>query len=389
MVNKKILLLTLVHPDFLPPVYAVAQVLRDCGYPIHILTFDSFVPAKLDLGTNIELETLGNHYSANTRQRIKLRNNFIKRARELSKEDPQAIISFCPFSFNCGVSIKNNLPLIYIALEIADFVFAEFMKSPLSNFRNLRTFQKIRNADLLATPSLQRSAWLAGRCRLTYLPYTILNTSYRSPVPPEDSYETFRRLVPASFLNKKIVLYTGAVNSQQCTLELVQAFDRANDGNSALIITGIKDNEYAAQVKQAAESCASKDRIQLLPYLTRTEMLSLQSNAAIGVYLTKEYYNRIQSKMIAPNKVGEYMDKGLYLLGIDNDYLKPFEMKGIASLSRTTHVEDISFAIKDALLAVNDPSVKTRISDFVDSYFCMQKQLEPVINFIAQVPALR
>ena len=42
MRNKKILLLTLVHPDFLPPVYSTGQVLRDLGFDIHILTFDSF-----------------------------------------------------------------------------------------------------------------------------------------------------------------------------------------------------------------------------------------------------------------------------------------------------------------------------------------------------------
>ena len=61
MNNKKILLLTLVHPDFLPPVYAVAQVLRDLGYRIHILTFDSYVPAELNLGSNIELEMKETH----------------------------------------------------------------------------------------------------------------------------------------------------------------------------------------------------------------------------------------------------------------------------------------------------------------------------------------
>ena len=166
MNHGKILLLTLVHPDFLPPVYSVAQVLRDLGYDIHILTFDSFVPAELNLGSNIELESIGRHYDAGTIQRIKLRRKFAERARNITKENPKAIISFCPFTFNCGLDIRNNIPLIYVALEIADFVFSDFLKSPLSYYRNLRTFQKVHKADLLATPSIQRSAWLAGRCRL-------------------------------------------------------------------------------------------------------------------------------------------------------------------------------------------------------------------------------
>src|SRR5438046_2327930 len=102
MTNKKILLLTLVHPDFLPPVYAVGQVLRDLGYNIHILTFDSYVPAQLDLGDNIEIESIGKHHGAATFQRLKLRKHFKSRAKEIVNEKPVAVISFCPFSFRVG-----------------------------------------------------------------------------------------------------------------------------------------------------------------------------------------------------------------------------------------------------------------------------------------------
>src|SRR5436309_11470669 len=116
--NKKILLLTLVHPDFLPPVYAVGQVLRDIGFNIHILTFDSFVPAELDLGHNIQVESVGKHYGSTTLGRIKLRNLFTSRAGELAGDGTAAIISFCPFSFNCGLKIKGQVPLGYIVLEI-------------------------------------------------------------------------------------------------------------------------------------------------------------------------------------------------------------------------------------------------------------------------------
>ncbi len=382
MNNRKILLLTLVHPDFLPPVYAVAQVLRDLGHTIHILTFDSFVPAELDLGSNIVLESIGPHYKVNTLQRIKLRNKFLKRAKEITSENPQLIISFCPFSFNSGLIIKNQIPLVYIALEIADFVWPDFLKSPFSFYRNLRTFQKMHKADLVATPSLQRSAWLAGRCKLDFLPYTILNTAYLSDHKNENSLEIFRELIPAEFWNKKIILYTGAVNYQQCTMELVEAFEIADDENSVLIITGIKDNEYSLQIVEKVEKSKCRDRIKLFPYVTRKQMLALQTNASIGVYLSKEYYNRIQSKMIAPNKVGEYMEKGLFLLGVNNEYLKYFEMIGIAALSASAKPADIAIGLKNALKAVENKEYKDKIKTFVTDYFCMQKQLTHIINFI-------
>jgi len=386
MNKKNILLLTLVHPDFLPPVYAIAQVLRDLEYNIHILTFDSFVPSESDLGSNITLETIGNHHSADTFQRMKLRNKFTKRARKLCSENqPLAIISFCPFSFICGLSVKKEIPLLYIALEIADFVLSVFLKSPLSNYRNLQALNNIKKADLVATPSIQRSAWLAGRCHLPFMPYTILNTACLRSVKEENNIEVFKELVPAGFLNKKILLYTGAVNPDQCTLELVQAFDMANDEQSVLIITGIKDNAYCNAITAFAAKSASAGRIKLFPYLTRAQMLSLQANAHIGVCLAREDQSNIKSKMMAPNKAGEYLSKNLYLLGVSSEYMRPFETNQIATLAEAVTPAAICEAIKTALAAVNNPGYKTRIKQYVQDYFCMEYQLKPVISFLKDI----
>ena len=381
-IYKKILLLTLVHPDFLPPVYAVAQVLRDEGYDIHILTFDSYVPAALDLGAGIQLESVGKHHGVPFADRLKLRRKYTSRAGQLAGEKPLAIISFCAFTYLCGLKVKGNTPLIYHALEVADFIMPEFMRSPLSHFNNLLALKKVSQANLVATPSIQRSAWLAGRCHLDFMPLTILNTAYLSATPADVDHDTFKKIVPADFLNKKIVLYTGAVNSHLCIMELVQAFDLTNDEQSALIITGIKDNPYCNEVKAFVEKSKSAARIKLLPYVTRTEMLALQGNADVGVCLAKEYDDNVESKMMSPNKVGEYLAKGLYVLGIRNEYLLPLKMKGIASLADSLALADISIAIKEALLVVNTKEYKTTISNFVKDYFCMQQQMKPVVKYL-------
>jgi len=380
--KKNLLLLTLVHPDFLPPVYAYAQVLRDLGYKIHILTFDSYVPAEYDLGGGIELETMGKHYDISMSQRLSLRNKYIKRAQQLVNDETLTIITVCPFSFLCGLKIKKKSKLIYVALEIADFILSKFVTSPLSHYRNLLTFRHISKADLVATPSAQRSAWLAGRCHLGFMPYTILNTSYLSDKPEEDTLGAFKEIVPADFLDKKIILYTGAVNADQCILELAQAFNMVNEEQSALIITGIKDNNYCNEILNFVRDCWSAKRIMLFPYLTRHQMLALQSNAHIGVCISKEKANNVESYMIAPNKVGEYANKSLYILGLMSEYMKPFEMQGIASLAETPTKEDISKAIADALRAVNESGWKGKIKMFVKDYFCMQQQLKPVIQFL-------
>jgi len=384
MIKKKLLLLTLVHPDFLPPVYATAQVLRDEGYEINILTFDSFVPAKLDIGESIYIETLGEHYKANALDRINFRQKFIRRAKELIAEKPRAIIAFCPFSYLCALTVKKKIPLVYIALEVADFIFSDLFRSPLSNYRNLIALKNIKKADLLATPSIQRSAWLAGRCRLNNMPYTILNTAYIKN--EDDTYNTFRELVPVTFLSKKIVLYTGAVNSGQCILELVRAFDMVNAPDSALIITGVRNDEYCDQLKELIQKCKTKERILTFPYVTRAQMLALQSNSHIGACLVREFQDHVKSKMMAPNKIGEYVSKKLYILGISSEYLNPLRIQGFASLADFPTPRNISKALKEALNAINAPDFKEKIALFVKNDFCMQQQLKPVINFIKQLP---
>jgi glycosyltransferase involved in cell wall biosynthesis len=386
--EKKILLLTLVHPDFLPPVYAVGQVLRDLGFNIHILTFDSFVPAELDLGENIQLESVGRHYDADTLQRMKLRRKFTERARQLVGDGQVAIISFCPFSFNCGLKIKNKVPLAYIVLEIADFILPVFLNSPLSNYRNFRALKNIRKADFVATPSNQRSAWLAGRCHLSFMPHTILNTAYIPQQVAENTYETYKALVPPEFLSKRVVLYTGAVNEEHCIMELVRAFNLVNDPGSALVITGIKDNEYCNRVRKIVDRCEYPERILMLPYVTRAQMLSLQANANIGVCLIKEYQDSVRTKMIAPNKVGEYLYRNLHILGVRSEYLAPLEMKGIASLARSTTPVEISKAIRRALQSVARGDQNETITGFVQDNFCMQQQLKPLIYFLNETITL-
>jgi glycosyltransferase involved in cell wall biosynthesis len=379
---KKLLLLTLVHPDFLPPVYASAQVLRDEGYEIHILTFDSFVPANLDLGSGIVIEPMGKHHGIGLMQRLQLRKKYTARARQLAGEGPAAIISYCAFTYLCGLKVKGNLPIIYHAMEVADFIPSLFMRSPLSHINNYRALKNVHKADMVATPSVQRSAWLAGRSHLEFMPSTVLNTAYISDTKQPSGYDVFKFIVPAAILDKKIVLYTGAVNAHLCIMELVQAFDQLNDESSALVITGIKDNAYCNEVKDFVVKSRAAGRIKLLPYVTRAEMLALQENANIGVCLAREYDDNVESKMMSPNKVGEYLSKGLYLLSIRSEYMKPFGMNGIASLAGSTNSDDISMALTEALAEVSDGSYKARVQHFVQDYFCMQQQLKPIVAFL-------
>lgn len=383
--NKTVLLLTLVHPDFLPPVYAIAQVLRDEGYDIHILTFDSYVTADIDLGSKIVIESAGRHHNLGLLQRLSIRRKYTARAKELARERPVAIISFCAFTYLCGLGIRQQTPLIYHAIEVADFLWSSLLRSPLSQINNLLAIKKIHKASLVATPSVQRSAWLAGRSGVSFMPHTILNAAYIPNTPSTDSTATYNTLVPAAVRQKKVILYTGAVNNHLCIKELVLSFCTLNDTGSALLLTGFKDNAYCNEIKAIVTDSGCADRVIMFPYITRTEMLALQANADIGVCLAREYDDNLESKMMAPNKVGEYLAKGLYLLSVDTEYMKPFGMKGIASLAVTPTVPHIMKAMKDALQAVNDITYKEKINKFVTDFYSMQQQARPIVDFVKKI----
>ncbi len=383
--KQKILLFTLVHPDFLPPVYASAQTLRDLGYDIHILTFDSYVPAESDLGPNIVVESVGKHHDIPFLQRWRLRRKYAIRASELVTSDTHAIISFCPFSFLTALKFKSAASVIYFALEIADFEWKYVMHSPLNNFNNLIALKSLTKADLVATPSVQRSAWLAGRVHMDVLPDTIFNTSYFSEKDfAKPTQSVFRKLVPAHFLAKKILLYTGAVNERLCVSELVQAFVNVGDQGCAMIVTGMKDNPYCNEIRKIVAASSVSENVQLLPYVSREEMLALQANSHIGACLVREYHDNIASKMIAPNKVGEYLNKGLFILGVKCVYMNMFENVGVAALADSPSVADISITLKDALKRIAANDTNEMIISFVKDYYCMQKQAEPIISFLAK-----
>lgn len=380
--TRNVLLLTLVHPDFLPPVYTVAQVLRDEGFHVHILTFDSYTPAGIDLGKGITVESVGKHHGIGLRQRLSLRKKYRSRARILASEGQEAIIAFCAFTFLCGLEVKEKTSLVYHALEVADFLWGSIKRSPLSQFNNLMALKRIHRADLVATPSSQRSAWLAGRCGLQRMPETILNTAYLAPSSNDQLNDVYETLVPRTIRQHRVVLYTGAVNDRLCVRELVQAFCDLDDKNSSLIVTGIKDNEYCRSIQNIVGSFSGRERVLLLPYVTRQQMLALQEHAEVGACLMKSYDHDIESVMIAPNKVGEYLAKGLYLLACRSEYMMPMSMKGIAALANSPSVSDVKNALRDALDAVNKEDYKARVDAFVREFYCMQQQAIPIVDFI-------
>jgi hypothetical protein len=272
------------------------------------------------------------------------------------------------------------------ALEIADFVLEHFKRSPLNFANNLIALRNVKRTALVATPSVQRSAWLAGRCHLNHMPHTIFNAAYVKPnTETQSTYEIFKKVVPVHFLSKTIILYTGAVNSFLCIQDLVNGFLLLNNPHCALAITGMKDNEYCNAIRATVQNSGLKENILLLPYVAREEMLALQSHATIGACMVREKEDDIETKMIAPNKVGEYLNKGLFLLSVKSEYMKLFEANKIATLTHDLSAESIKNALLQALERTKTEDYKVDIRRFVNENYCMQKQAEPIIKYLNSI----
>ncbi len=380
--KKNILFLTLVHPDLLPPVYAMAGVIRDEGFNVHILTFDSPIKSETDLGPGITIESVGRHHGLGLTHRLSIRRKYTARAHQLAAESPVAIVSFCAFSYLCGLKIHKQIPLVYHALEMSDFQWGFIKRSPLSMLNNLLAIKRMHKAGLVTTPSPQRSAWLAGRCQLDIMPQTILNTVYLPSTPAPDTTSVYNAMVPAEIRSKKTILYMGSINAQNCVMELMQAFCTINDPGSALLIAGLKDNPYSNELRAYVATSDCADRILLFPFIGGTEKQALQSNTAIGVCLARESSDP-ESKMTAQNKVGEYLAKGLFVLGSETEYMKMFGLLGLASLAAAPTPESITIALKAALKAIDDKSYEERTKQFVNNFYNMRQQAKPVLDFIS------
>jgi hypothetical protein len=89
--------------------------------------------------------------------------------------------------------------------------------------------------------------------------------------------------------------------------------------------------------------------------------------------------------MIAPNKVGEYLNKGLFLLSVKSEYMKLFEANKIATLTQDLSAESIKNALLQALERTKTEDYKAEIRRFVNENYCMQIQAEPIIKYLSSI----
>ena len=376
------LLLSLVHPDFLPSVYSLSFVLRDRGHNVHVVSFSSPAQGQPDLGGGIVMHDCG-PYHGSTAARARARRRFSAMAADVAAEHPPAvIIATCPFSFLEATRIRpRQTPVVYYMLETYDVGWGDLLRSPLTTLRSWRARRRLAEADLVCTPSPERSGWVAGLARMRRLPSTVLNspsyaaTSRRSPDP-----EVVPRLLPEQVRSKALVIHTGAVSATQGVVELVESV--ANwPAELGLVVTNVGNGAYGNAVRDAVARSSRQGSIVLLPMISRREMLALQVAASVGVCLLRSGDN-LETVMPAPNKVGEYLHSGLTIVGLRMPYLEQLEMAGVAVLADELRPDSIAAAVTKAWTGLVRADGKARALSLSRTWYCMETQARPILRLI-------
>jgi len=383
-----VVILSLVHPDFLPPVYAMAAVLADRGHPVEIVCFSSPAGGAAAVRNGVTIHDCGVH-GGGTLSRVRARRHFRRVAGDVVRSaKPAAILATCPFSYRVSRRVSRTTPVIYLAYELYEAPARDLLRSPLTTLRNWRVLRRLDEATLVCTPSPERSGWLAARAGLSRVPATILNAPSAALTRESRTRivdAALGRLLPDSIRDGVIVLNTGRVGRTQATLELVDSVISWPE-RVRLVVTNVGEGPYAREVRARAAASPRGDDILLLPLIERHAMLALQQIATVGMCLLRET-TAPETRMPAPNKVGEYMHAGLLVVSNRMPYMDRLEEHGVAVLADSLEPVAIGRAVRIALERSGAPATRHAVRAAADTWYNMEWQARPVLDLLAALSA--
>jgi hypothetical protein len=379
--SNAVLILSRVHPDLLPSLYSVSEVLRDRGAEVHLITFSSPTAASQGLGDGIQIHDCGS-FGDNLRTRIAARRRFRRFLRSwLGTHRPRAILAACPFAYLEGLRFRQaSAPLVFLFYEMYDANLKILRRSPATAIRNWRALRSLGEATLVCTPSPERAGWLVGRAGLDRLPAVVLNSPARSlERTPADSRAVLKRL-PAGIRGRPLVINTGGMSPSRAVKELVASVEYWQS-DAALLLTNADDTPYGADVRRLAQSSRRRDDIVLLPLLPRGELLALQRMAAVGMNLQPSDDN-LDIMFPAPNKISEYVHAGLVIVASESLFTNRLVERGLAVVAKSLDPREIAAAVDTALVKAQCADTKSRVLSAARDWYCMDVQLAPVLRAI-------
>ena len=381
-VTGRALFLSLVHPDFLPSLYAVAQVMRDADYQVDLFSFSSPVPAAHDVGPGIVLHDLGPHQGGWS-TRFLARRKFRRTVSAWSAHHAtSAIIATCPFSLLVAVDVaRGGVPVVYLAYETYEATWRDFARSPTNTVRNWRVLRCLTGVDVVCAPSEERAEWLQRQARLKAPPHVVLNAPYVADANTRRASDDVSLAELFGLLGtRRVVIHTGNVSGTQVLLELIDSAQGWPE-ETVLVVTNVRDTDYGQAVRSRAAASPRSQDILLLPTVKRDTMLALQARAVVGVCLLRASDN-LGSSIPAPNKVGEYLHAGLITVANESSYMRVLEREGVAVLARSLEPLAIAEAVMAALRISEREGARQLAQNVARSWYHMGRQFAPILEIV-------
>ncbi len=372
--RASVVIVSLVHPDLLPPLHAFARCLVDEGYAPRFVTFDSPAAAS-GAPAGVSFEIVGRHRGS-AWARARARRRFARMVRDaIARERPALIVAACPTSLLAATAAARGTPIVYWAFEMYVAGASDFLRSPLTSLRNRRAFRAARRVALVCAPSEARAKWIADRARLSRTPAVVLNAPYLGRETSGHAVAGAAS-VPERFRRGRLVLHTGGVSRTQAVHELVRSMSEW-PADARLVITNVGDSEYARTLRQLVSASPRADDVLLLPLLPRDELRAIQSLGTVGVCLLRRE-GVLEAMMPAPNKLGEYLAAGLHVLALRDPYFDPIAGAGVAELVASLEPVEIGRAVRALLDRASEPGARERATGVARAWYNMRHQMEPV-----------
>jgi hypothetical protein len=371
--------LSLVHPDFLPALYAMAELLVESGCEVDIFSAASPAPGRVPLPDAVRVHDCGPP-SGGLGARLSTRRGIRRAVSEwASRTPPRVLIACCPFSYLEALRLSGGrIPVVYWAFELYETGWRSFARSPLTILRNRRALRRMGQCDLVCAPSAERAGWLLRAGALDRLPAVVLNCPL--PRAEQGSFDAWPEWLPSHFREGPIVLNTGNIGPTHCVPDLIATLPEW-PAESRLVITNVGDSPHGRVLRGLAERSPRREDILLLPTIPRADMLLLQRLSQVGVCLMRRTES-LETIMPAPNKVAEYVHAGLVVLAFANSITSRLEGEGVAVIIEEREQPPIAEGVRRALRLACDGDARSRAKQVAGDWYNMRKQGAPILHAV-------
>lgn len=357
---KKVVFISSVHPDLLPPVHNIALSYAERGYQCVVVSFGyarSYGEVKHESGvTYIALEK----YAGNAFRKLFHQYRFHRTIQSLSSESSDLIFAFCPVSFFHASLIFGSQRVILHCLEI-------FLRPKKLSFDYLfyQYFRKyINKSKKVLFPSKERADLLNKEYHLHSSPGVLLNTPYIG-----DSIHPVARARG----NRVRLIHSGGLNDSRGILELLEGFKLVDPDHFELVITNFGRDEYSLKIKRLVET-EKMENVVLKGTLTRSDLKALQASADIGICFIKPT-GSTDTNLIAPNKLGEYLINNLVCLVSNQNYFDQLGKHDFIVLTDITNPSQVASSLLKSRDTLSKMDLNDQIRGFVMQEYNMRAQL--------------